>query len=411
MKYWKKHTEDELKERVFSALSQNVNFLTENIVGIPVSYLDDKVFNQDASFLKEAPYISTLVKNPNHIGCHTLGESEPFFKGTQALECNVIDICGHDILKGESGGYDGYVASGGTEANMQAIWIYRNLFVKEHGATHDEIYIVCSEDGHYSMAKAANLLAINYQTVCVTPDSREILPDAVEEAIVTAQNNGAKYFIIVNNMMTTMYGSIDNIDAYTDTLEKLNCTFKIHVDGAYGGFYYPFASNDSKLTFENKHISSFTLDAHKMAQAPYGTGIFIVRKGLIGYVNTEEASYVEGQDFTMIGSRSGANAVAVWMILVKNGPYGWDEKIFILQKRTGWMCDNLASNGIEYYRHPDSNIITIPSRFIRPEVAKKFGLVPDNHKDPQWYKIVIMEHVTIEKLTLVADEIARAYQD
>ena len=32
------------------------------------------------------------------------------------------------------------------------------------------------------------------------------------------------------------------------------------------------------------------------------------------------------------------------------------------------------------------------------ELAHKFGLVRDNHHDPEWYKIVIMEHVTIEKL-------------
>jgi tyrosine decarboxylase/aspartate 1-decarboxylase len=70
-----------------------------------------------------------------------------------------------------------------------------------------------------------------------------------------------------------------------------------------------------------------------MAQAPYGTGIFLIRKGLIQHTNTKQASYVEGEDFTLIGSRSGANAVAVWMILVKNGYFGWQEKIYILQKR------------------------------------------------------------------------------
>ena len=35
---------------------------------------------------------------------------------------------------------------------------------------------------------------------------------------------------------------------------------------------------------------------------------------------------MEGGDFTLIGSRSGTNAIAVWMILSKNGPYGWYEK-------------------------------------------------------------------------------------
>lgn len=138
-----------------------------------------------------------------------------------------------------------------------------------------------------------------------------------------------------------------------------------------------------------------------MAQAPYGTGIFLIRKGLIGYVNTQQASYVEGEDYTLIGSRSGANAVAVWMILAKNGPYGWHEKIFVLQKRTEWMCKQLTAQQIGFYRHPMSNIITIQSKFVNNEVVKNFGLVPDNHAAPNWYKIVIMDHVTIEKLNML----------
>ena len=117
---WEKKTHEEIKERVFTALKENVNYTEQHVLGIPASFLDDKIFNQDAHFLSEAPFISTLIQNPNHIGCHTLGKSESFFKGTQEIEKELIEICAVDILKGEKGEHDGYVASGGTEANMQA---------------------------------------------------------------------------------------------------------------------------------------------------------------------------------------------------------------------------------------------------------------------------------------------------
>ena len=399
--YWKKRSQLEIKERVFEALAKNVNYVEENILGIPASYLDEKVFNQDASFIKDAPYISTLIQNPNHIGCHTLGKSESFFKGTQAIERELIDICAVDILKGKAGQHDGYVASGGTEANIQAIWMYRNYFMQEESAEREEIAILCSEDSHYSMAKAANLLGIAIYKVAVEPSDRQLSVPAVEQAVEQAQEAGKRFFVVVANMMTTMFGTVDDAEVYTGVLAKKGCRYKMHVDGAFGGFYYPFSVENSRLTFENPDISSFTLDAHKMAQAPYGTGIFIARKGLIRYTNTKEASYVEGEDYTLIGSRSGANAVAVWMILSKNGPYGWQEKIFILQKRTDWMCRQLEAKGIEFCRHPASNIITIRAGFVPSDVAVAFGLVPDNHQSPHWYKIVIMEHVTIEKLLLL----------
>ncbi len=402
---WKKKSQEEIKAIVFKALEKNVNYDTQNILGIPASYLDEKVFHQDSSLAKEAPFISTLIQNPNHIGCHTLGKSESFFEGTQEIEKDLIEICAVDILKGDPDEQDGYVASGGTEANIQAIWIYRNYFIKELSAKREEICIVCSEDSHYSMDKASNLLVLDIYKVPVENDSRAITQEKVREVILTAQNDNKKYFIVICNMMTTMFGSVDNIEAYTSPLTDLSCEFKLHVDGAYGGFYYPFTNEVTRLTFKNQNITSFTLDAHKMAQAPYGTGVFLIRKGYIQNVNTQEASYVEGEDFTLIGSRSGANAIAVWMILVKNGPFGWQEKVFILQKRTEWMCKQLSQLKVEYYRHEKSNIITIKSKYVSKEITSKFGLVPDDHSSPDWFKIVIMDHVTIEKLVMLIDDI------
>ncbi|MEM6348624.1 MAG: pyridoxal-dependent decarboxylase, partial [Bacteroidota bacterium] len=383
-KIWKKKSQAEIKERVFGALEKNINFDKYGILGVPASYLDEKVFNQDVAFLKEAPFIYTMVQNPNHIGCHTLGKSESFFEGTHKIEKELIEICAVDMLKGEFEQQDGYVASGGTEANIQAIWIYRNYFKKQFGCSNEDIAIICSADSHYSMNKAGNLLSLDLFNIAVDDNSRAISAESVKACIQAAQEAGKKYFIVICNMMTTMFGSVDDVQVLTDTLKELKCEFKLHVDGAYGGFYYPFTQEDSLLTFRNPDISSFTLDAHKMAQAPYGTGIFLIRKGLIHYANTQEASYVEGEDFTLIGSRSGANAVAVWMILAKNGPYGWHEKIFILQKRTEWICNKLSEMGVIYYRNPMANIVTIRKEYVSPEIATKYGLVPDNHANPKW---------------------------
>lgn len=404
---WTKKSQEEIKDIVFSAIDKNINYDNDGVLGVPASYLDDKIFNQDASFLKEAPFLYTLVKNPNHIGCHTLGKSESFFEGTHAIERELIEICAVDILKGELHQQDGYVASGGTEANIQAIWIYRNFFMKEHGAALEDIAIICSADSHYSMDKAANLLSLSAHKIPVEHATRGINQEGVSSCIEEAKAAGKKHFIVVCNMMTTMFGSVDDVHAMTNALVAADCSFKLHVDGAYGGFYYPFTEDENPLTFKNPHITSFTLDAHKMAQSPYGTGVFLIRKGYMHYANTLEASYVEGEDYTLIGSRSGANAVAVWMILVKNGPYGWHEKVFILQKRTAWLCQQLKELGVTYFRNPNSNIVTIDAKFVKEETVHQFGLVPDDHHEPKWFKVVVMEHVSIEKLEVLVKAVRR----
>ena len=55
--YWKKKSQEEIKSIVFEALEQNINYDEQNVLGVPASYLDDKVFNQDVSFIKDAPLI------------------------------------------------------------------------------------------------------------------------------------------------------------------------------------------------------------------------------------------------------------------------------------------------------------------------------------------------------------------
>lgn len=197
---WKKKTQEEIKTRIFSALKKNVYYKEEHILGVPGSHLDEKVFPQeDVSFIADAPFISTLVHNPNHIGCHTLGKSESFFSGTQEIEHELIEICAVDILKGEPQQQDGYVASGGTEANIQALWIYRNYFKQELNASLDEICIITSEDNHYSMDKAANLLSLDLFKVKVNRNTREITPEFVRKTLTEAQQKGKKHAIIVLN--------------------------------------------------------------------------------------------------------------------------------------------------------------------------------------------------------------------
>lgn len=404
MRFWKKLKQEQLKERIQRALYENVNFSKDVSLGYPASKLDGKVFYDDAPFLKDAPTLQTYVANPNNIGCHTFGTSENAFSGTQEIEREVLNVLATDVFKLDE--FDGYIAPGGTEANIQAIWVFRNYFMHNFDAKLSEIVILTSEDTHYSIPKASNLLQIEWLKIPVHFNERNINKTALEQIIVDAKAKGKKYFIPVSNMGTTMFGSVDNPNDYTSLLEKHNVAYKLHIDGAYGGFVYPFSNKDSVINFSNPKISSITIDAHKMLQAPYGTGIFICRKGLIENVLTKEAEYVEGMDLTLCGSRSGANAVAVWMILFTYGPNGWFEKVSVLQMRTQFLCNELDKLNISYFREPNMNIVTIHAENIPQDVAEKYDLVPQQHNESnKWYKIVVMDHVEIEHLTIFIDEL------
>jgi glutamate/tyrosine decarboxylase-like PLP-dependent enzyme len=387
MKFWKKRSPQEAGRYIDEALSQNIDFKKRVSLGIPASKLDSLVFYDQAGFLKDAPYLRAIVQNPNHIGCHTLSDSELFFKGSQKLEKEVIELLAVDVFNAAVGETDGYVATGGTEANLQAIWIYRNYFIQEYDAQHSDIAILSSQDTHY----------------------RKIVTSDLEATIIKAKTEGKKYFIVLSNVATTMFGSVDDPDVYVHYLQMHDVPFKLHLDAAFGGFIYPISQPDNHTNFANKHVSSITLDAHKMLQAPYGTGIFLARKGLMQYVFTKEASYVNGMDITLSGSRSGANAIAIWMILAAYGPYGWYEKINTLLYRTTWVCKQLTEMGIEYFRHPAMNIITIKSKYVPQSLVDTYGLVPDAHGDEaKWFKIVVMDHVEVEQLQPFLEDLKKA---
>lgn len=395
---WKKLSKTAIRDRVFAALAENRNYYSDDILGIPGTYLDTEQFYRDADFLKDAPYLTTLINNPNHIGCHTLTgeEGEDLFHGTQQLEIELIRLVSEEILRAKPKSVDGYVAPGGTEANLEAMWIYRNYYKKEYLATNEEIGVVFSSDSHYSFHKGCNLLSLKPVQVEVNFETRQMTPDSLRRELKKAVDQGVKHLIIIANMSTTLFGSVEDLDIILPVVREFGLEYKLHVDGAFGGFIYPFTYPNNQLDFANPEITSITLDAHKMLMAPYGTGMFLIRKGWMHYAATEEAKYVQGLDYTICGSRNGAQAISIWMILNTHGPNGWRQNIHRLMNETDRLCNALDEKGITYFRNPHMNILSIHEGQIPLDICRKYRLVADNFDDPKWWKIVVMPHSTGE---------------
>jgi glutamate/tyrosine decarboxylase-like PLP-dependent enzyme len=272
--------------------------------------------------------------------------------------------------------------------------MYRNLFRRAFGASPDEVGLVFSADTHYSVWKAANLLDLRPFAIPVDEASRVMSKESIAVTLDAVQTAGIRFVIAVVNMATTMFGSVDEPAPLVAALRQRRLEFRLHVDAAYGGFIYPFAVSEHSLDFRNPEVSSITMDAHKMLKAPYGTGIFLCRKGLIDEVCTSEASYVHGKDYTICGSRSGANAVAVWILLRDAGSEGLAARCRRLLARTSAFCAQLDGLGVSYYRYPAMNQVAIRGAYIQPSLADKYLLVPDTHDaEPSWWKIVLMDHV------------------
>lgn len=125
MKSWEVFNEATIGERVREALERNLLYTRDLQLGVPGSHLDTKVFPK-LPFVEASPFLSTFFANPNQIGVHTLARSEGAFAGTQGLEREALQVCAERLLDAEPDSWDGYVAAGGTESNIQACWCFRN---------------------------------------------------------------------------------------------------------------------------------------------------------------------------------------------------------------------------------------------------------------------------------------------
>jgi glutamate/tyrosine decarboxylase-like PLP-dependent enzyme len=399
---WPALSEEALAGRVFAALRSNRRYQRDHLLGVPGSVLDRRVFPALPA-LDGFPLLATWIDNPNHIGCHTVGTSEPHFQGTHALEREVVALCAEKLLRAAPGTVDGYIASGGTESNLQALWTFRNAW-RARGVQRERIGILASQDVHYSIPKAADLLDLPLFTVPVDEDTRRMGREDVERAVRAARDRGVDHLAVVLTLGTTMFGSIDRLEDVLPALEAHRTTAWVHVDGAFGGFLHPLTS-DPILDFRHDAVVSFTLDAHKMLQAPYGTGIHLIRKGWIEHVRTPAASYVPGLDCTVSGSRSGGNAVAVWMILNAYGRAGGEDFCRRLVDLAERFVARLRAAGIRHYHHPGMNVVTLGAEHVPPAVATRFGLVADDARHPAWWKVVVMDHVTEGELDALASAV------
>jgi tyrosine decarboxylase/aspartate 1-decarboxylase len=242
-------------------------------------------------------YMLAMWVNPNN---HALDGG----KASSALEKEAVANIATMFGWGDQ--YLGHLTSGGTMANLEALWVAGNL--------HPGKMIVASEQAHYTHSRLTETLKLPFQSVPVDEKARMDL--AVLEALLATGEVGT----VVATLGTTGVGSVDPLEKIVALQQKYD--FRIHIDSAYGG-YYKLATNlddDARSAFENMHhADSIVVDPHKCGLQPYGCGCILFRDPAVGSIYNHESPYTYfSSDELHLGeislecSRAGASAVALW---------------------------------------------------------------------------------------------------
>ncbi|MGE5353374.1 MAG: pyridoxal phosphate-dependent decarboxylase family protein, partial [Acidobacteriota bacterium] len=268
---------------------------------------------KDPSIPTVLGYIAFMLSNPNN---HAY-EGGPV---TTEMEMEVVDL----MLKmtGLEGGW-GHLSSGGSLANMEALWAARDFYKEGH--------VYFSEVSHYSWKRICQILAIK--------DHKEIPADKnfrMNTEVLESELKKNKAMLVMANLGSTGTGSIDNIEALLELKKKYN--FHLHIDAAYGGFvrsvilddnynvlpYDKDKMNLSEYTYRQlsllKEADSITVDPHKHGLISYGAGAVLYKNEEIRSVLLNTAPYTyHKQDkpnigmFSLEGSRPGAMAAACYL--------------------------------------------------------------------------------------------------
>jgi glutamate decarboxylase len=219
----------------------------------------------------------------------------------------------------------GAFCSGGTIANITALWVARNKLLgpSENFAgvakvglmaayKHHEINnlgLICSKRGHYSLGKAVDVLGIGRDNVLKAQNSDfRLSPEDVLKLGQQYQSEGNKILSIVGIAGTTETGHVDPLDELADVAKELNTWF--HVDAAWGGATLFSKTHKHKLK-GIELADSVTIDAHKQMYVPMGAGMVLFKSPHDANSVRHNAQYIlrEGSKdlgaTTLEGSRNG----------------------------------------------------------------------------------------------------------
>jgi tyrosine decarboxylase/aspartate 1-decarboxylase len=200
----------------------------------------------------------------------------------------------------------GHLTSGGTMANLEALWVA--------GRLKPGLSIAASEQAHYTHERISQVLGLPFRSVPCDRSARmdvDILARMLGEGDVGT---------VVATVGTTGTGAVDPLAEILELQKRFG--FRLHVDAAYGG-YHVLTGNlrtDTRRAYDLLgEADSIVIDPHKHGLQPYGCGCVIFKDPGVGTLYSHDSPYTYFSsaelhlgEISLECSRPGASAVALW---------------------------------------------------------------------------------------------------
>ncbi|MFZ2070682.1 MAG: tyrosine decarboxylase MfnA [Halobacteriota archaeon] len=350
----------------------------------------------EAKKRKDLPYeriLSSMCTYPHEIAAYAhnrflesnLGDSG-LFPGTKEMETELIRMIG--TLLGNENAY-GYIATGGTESNIQAIRAIRNRRKREG---LNEMNIIVPETAHFSFDKIADILCVDVKKATLD-EALRVDVNSVEELI------DENTICLVGIAGTTEFGQIDPIKALSEIAEEKGIF--LHVDAAFGGFVIPFLAEKDKYRFDFSldGVSCISIDPHKMGMSTIPAGCILFREeSYLDELAVSTPYLTTWEQSSLTGTRSGAATAATFAVLKYLGREGMRRVVNECMRLTRQLVQGAKEKGIPPVIEPVMNVVTLKVEEVDRVAGalKAKGWKVSTTRKPRALRLVIMPHVNEE---------------
>ena len=189
----------------------------------------------------------------------------------------------------EAAGYGpgsfGVLTSGGVMANLMAIAVARDIGLARQlgmadpprGVALEGVRAYASDQAHFSIARALDLLGFPPQTLHIVPSDEcfRLGGGPVAAAIAEDRAAGLRPWLIAAVAGATNTGSVDRLGELADVAEREGLW--LHVDAAYGGAVR-LSAREAWRVADLERADTVTLDPHKWFFQPYDVGGLLVKR-------------------------------------------------------------------------------------------------------------------------------------
>jgi glutamate/tyrosine decarboxylase-like PLP-dependent enzyme len=200
----------------------------------------------------------------------------------------------------------GHLSSGGTMANLEALWVA--------GQLHPGKRIAASAQAHYTHHRISSVLGLPFAELPCDARGR------MDTQALAERLAGGDIGCVVATLGTTGTGSVDPLPEILRL--RAQHGFRLHLDAAYGG-YFTLAENlaaETRATYDQLgQADSIVVDPHKHGLQPYGCGCVLFRDPSVGALYKHDSPYtyftsteLHLGEISLECSRPGASAVALW---------------------------------------------------------------------------------------------------